>query len=248
MASYTFTINHFSKPIYKLLEVIRKIKQGDYKERFIYDKDNEFGEISKAFNDLIDTVEKNKKYIEDKNRDLQSLTSNIPGGVHRCRIENEEFYFDFLSGGCLNLLGYEKHEFKEIFNKKLFDLIYEKDRERVVTEIKEQLSKSNKYTVEYRVKRKDGSIIWLLDNGKIIKNRDGKIFSYNVVINITESKITQEDLRLSEERYRIVMSQTEDIIFEWNIEEDTISFSENWEKKFNYEPIIVDFSKKIYQS
>jgi len=44
------------------------------------------------------------------------------------------------------------------------------------------------------------------------------------------------------------MSQTEDIIFEWNIEEDTISFSENWGKKFNYEPIIFDISKKIYKS
>ena len=248
MASYTFAINHFSKPIYKLLEVIRKMKQGDYKERFTYDKDNEFGEISTAFNDLIDTVEKNKKYIEDKNRDLESLTSNIPGGVHRCRIENEEFYFDFLNGGCLNLLGYEKHEFKEIFNKKLIDFVFEKDRKRVVTEIKEQLSKSNKYTVEYRVKRKDGSLIWVLDNGKMIKNRDGKLFTYNVAINITKTKITQENLRLSEERYSIVMSQTEDIIFEWNIEEDTISFSENWGKKFNYEPIIFDISKKIYKS
>ena len=248
MASYTFAINHFSKPIYKLLEVIRKMKQGNYKERFIYDKDNEFGEISMAFNDLMDTVEKNKKYIEDKNRDLESLTSNIPGGVHRCRVENEGFYFDFLSGGCLNLLGYEKHEFKEIFNKRLINLVFENDRERVVTEIKEQLSKSNKYTVEYRVKRKDGSLIWILDNGKIIKNRDGKMFSYNVVINITEGKITQEELRLSEERYSIVMSQTEDIIFEWNIEEDTIDFSENWEKKFNYELIISDVTKKIYES
>lgn len=33
------------------------------------------------------------------------------------------------------------------------------------------------------------------------------MFSYNVVINITEGKITQEELRLSEERYSIVMSQ-----------------------------------------
>ncbi|HEX9026119.1 MAG TPA: diguanylate cyclase [Clostridium sp.] len=248
IASYTFTINYFSKPIYKLLEVIRKIKQGDFKDRFIYDKDNEFGEIATAFNDLIDTVEKNKKYIEEKNRDLQSLTSNIPGGVHRCRIENEELVLDFISGGCLNLLGYENHEFKEIFNKKLIDLICENDRERVATEIKEQLKNSNKYTVEYRLKRKDGSVIWLLDNGKTIETRDGKVFSYSVVINITESKIIQEELRLSEERYRIIMSQTEDVIFEWNINEDTINYSGNWENKFNYDSTIFNISKKIYET
>ena len=248
IVSYMFTINYFLKPMYKLLEVIRKIKQGNFKDRFIYDKNNEFGEIAKAFNDLIDNIEKNKEYIENKNIDLQSITSNIPGGVHRCRIENEEFFFDFLSDGCLNLFGYEKHEFKEIFDKKIIDLVYENDRERVVSEVKEQLIKSNKYTLEYRVKRKDGSAIWLLDNGQIIKNRDGKVFSYNVVINITESKIIQEKLRLSEERYRIIISQTEDIIFEWNINEDTINFSENWKNKFNYESTIDDISKKIYDT
>ena len=248
IASYAFTINHFSKPVYKLLEVIRKIKQGDTKDRFIYDKNNEFGEIAIAFNDLIDTVEKNKKHIEEKNRNLQSLTSNIPGGVHRNIIENGKHKLDFISGGCLNLLGYERHEFKEVFGKEIFDVIYEKDRERVEKEIKEQISKFNKFTVEYRIKRKDGSIIWLLDNGNIVKGRDGKTFSYSVVINITDAKIAQEELRLSEERYRIILSQTEDIIFEWDINEDIIYFSENFKKKFNYESTINDISKKIYET
>jgi len=56
MTSYAFVINYFSKPMYKLLDVIRKIKQGNYKDRFIYDKDNEIGEIAIAFNGLIDTL------------------------------------------------------------------------------------------------------------------------------------------------------------------------------------------------
>lgn len=248
MISYIFIINYFSKPIYKLLDVIRKIKQGDYRDRFIYDKDNEFGEIAEAFNDLIDNIEKNKRYIEAKNRDLKSLTSNVPGGVHRSKIVDGEFYFDFLSGGCLNLLGYEKHEFREIYNKKMIDLVYENDRERLIKEINEQLNKSNKYAVEYRIKQKDGNIIWVLDNGQIIKDRDGNLFSYNVAINITESKIIQEELKHSEERYRIIMSQTEDIIFEWDVIEDTIYFSENWKNKFNSIQVLENVSKNIFQT
>ncbi len=96
-------------------------------------------------------------------------------------------------------------------------------------DIREQISKYGKYTVEYRVKRSDGVNVWLLDNGQIVENSYGKLFSYSVVINITESKITQEELRMSEERYRIIMSQTEDAIFEWNIQKDTVYFSGNWE-------------------
>lgn len=248
IASYMFIINHFSKPLYKLLEVIRKIKQGNYKDRFIYKENNEFGEIATAFNDLIDNIEKNKKHTEEKNRNLQSLTSNVPGGVHRCRIENGEYILDFASSGCLNLLGYKKYEFKEIFGKKLGELIYEKDREQAISEIKEQLGKYNKYSVEYRIKQKDGTIIWVLDNGQIVRNRDGRIYIYSVAINITKSKSVQEELRLSEERYRIIISQTEDIIFEWNINEDAIYYSENWKSKFGYEPITADISQSIYKT
>lgn len=246
--SYILIINYFSKPIYKLLHVIRKIKQGDYRDRFIYDKDNEFGEIAEAFNDLIDNIEKNKQYIEAKNRDLKSLTSNVPGGVHRCKIVDGEFYFNFLSGGCLNLLGYEKNEFKDIYNKKMIDLVYENDRKRLIREIKEQLNKSSRYTVEYRIKQKDGSIIWVLDNGQIIKDRDGNVFSYNVTINITKSKIIMEELKHSEERYRIIMSQTEDIIFEWDVINDTVNFSENWKNRFDSLQVIQNVSKTMYHT
>lgn len=246
--SYIFIMKHFFKPLFNLLESIKKIKQGDYSDRFIYDKDNEFGEIAKAFNELISKIEKKRRYIENKNRELHCLTSNIPGGVHRNIIKNGEHIVDFLSGGCLNLLGYKRHEFRKMFGRKIFDAIYEEDRERVKMEINDQISKYNKFTVEYRIKRKDGSIIWLLDSGRVLQDRDGTVFSYNVAININDAKIAQEKLRLSEERYRIIMSQTEEIIFEWNVEDDTVSYSDNWKQKFNIESNISNISKKIYKS
>lgn len=245
---YIFVIKHFSMPLFKLLESIKRIKKGNYSDRFIYNKDDEFGEIATAFNGLIDKIQENKRHIENKNRNLQSLTSNIPGGVHRNVLENGEFILDFLSGGCLQLLGYERREFNRVFGKKIFDVIYEKDRERVKKEINEQISKHNKFNVEYRLVRKDGSIIWVIDNGQIVKDRNGKVFSYNVVININDAKIAQEKLRLSEERYRIIMSQTEDIIFQWDIKEDTFSHSDKWNRIFNEETDVNNISKKIYKT
>ncbi|GKX65740.1 sensor domain-containing diguanylate cyclase [Inconstantimicrobium mannanitabidum] len=243
--SYTFVVNYFSKPIYDLLEVIRKVREGNYKGRFVYKEDNEFGEISRAFNDLIERIEKKRKQIEDKNRDLESLTSNIPGGVHRNRIENGEYLIDYLSYGCLNILGYKPEEFHQFYGKSIFDLVYEKDRQRVQQEIIDQIRMFDKYTVEFRIKRKDGSIIWLIDNGRIVKDRDGKMYSYSVVLNITDAKIAEEKLRVSEERYRIIMSQTEDIIFEWDVKRDSIQYSKNLKDRFNVELNITEISKKL---
>ena len=33
------------------------------------------------------------------------------------------------------------------------------------------------------------------------------------------------------------MSQTSDVMFEWNIADDTITYSHNWKDKFGYQPI-----------
>lgn len=44
----------------------------------------------------------------------------------------------------------------------------------------------------------------------------------------------QEKLRLSLEKHQIVMAQTNDILFEWDIPGDRVNFSQNWQEKFGY--------------
>lgn len=40
----------------------------------------------------------------------------------------------------------------------------------------------------------------------------------------------------AQERYQLIMNQTTDVIFEWDIISDTLSYSDNWEKRFGYKP------------
>lgn len=54
---------------------------------------------------------------------------------------------------------------------------------------------------------------------------------------ITDRKREQEELRLRLEQHQIIMNQTTDILFEWDIRKDTLTFSANWHKKFGYDPI-----------
>ncbi|MEG1158277.1 MAG: diguanylate cyclase, partial [Christensenellaceae bacterium] len=62
---------------------------------------------------------------------------------------------------------------------------------------------------------------------------------------ITYRKREQEELRLRLEQHQIIMNQTTDILFEWDIRNDTVVFSSNWRKKFGYEPIASDISGRI---
>ncbi len=47
---------YFSKPLHGLIGSIHKMQQGDYTLRVAYQKNNEFGEIGEAFNQLMDRV------------------------------------------------------------------------------------------------------------------------------------------------------------------------------------------------
>ena len=60
-----------------------------------------------------------------------------------------------------------------------------------------------------------------------MRREDGREVFYCILLDITETKKAQEDLRLSLERHQIIMDQTNDIIFEWQVKQDTLTFSPN---------------------
>lgn len=58
----------------------------------------------------------------------------------------------------------------------------------------------------------------------------------------------REQLSLSMEQYQIILNQTTDIIFTWDIGKDTLTYSANWKKRFGYEPICSEISSWIPRS
>ena len=76
-------------------------------------------------------------------------------------------------------------------------------------------------------------------------DNEGREYFYSVIIDIDQTKHAQEELRLGLERYKIVMEQTNDIFFEWDIGSDTVVYSINWKAKFGYDPISEQASVRI---
>ena len=68
------------------------------------------------------------------------------------------------------------------------------------------------------MKTKDGRTVWILDKSKRVVGEDGNEYLNCVLTDITQIKQSQEELRLTMERYRIIQDQTNDIIFEGDIE------------------------------
>lgn len=189
-------------------------------------------------------AENSANELKERNDELEALTENIPGGVHQCANDMDLTLLS-MSSGFLNMFGYTREEISDYFQDKFIYMVHEEDRFNFVKAVCEQLTYSSNVEFEYRVQCKDGRIVWVLDRGRVIEDQECSETFFCMLLDITEQKAEMEELRLTLERHQIIMNQTTDIIFEWDITKDTLTFSSNWRKKFGYEAIKDSISEKI---
>lgn len=189
---------------------------------------------------------KNAKMLLDSNQKFEALADNIPGGVLRCATD-ESVTLDYVSDGCLRLLGCTREQFAEQYKNQYANLIYEKDREKAMKSMNRQLKHRHHVSLEFRVLDAGGKLHWVFHHGRVITESNNKQWQYVVLTDNTKAKETQEELRQSFERYRIVMEQSDSVIYEYKLEDDSAYVSENFKKKFGYELSQENFSTKLMQ-
>lgn len=178
----------------------------------------------------------------------QELFDALPGGVRQC-LNDRYLTIIKANPAFLSLLGFTQRELEERFHNHFLKLIHPADRKMVLTEIEKQIGDEQKAALNFRVLCNNGNYIWVIDHVQLIYKNDEECL-LSVMVDISETKDAKEELRLSLERYQIVMDQASDIIFEWDILKDTLVYSDNWRKKFGYrlatENITEEFSNIKY--
>ncbi|MGO9019473.1 MAG: PAS domain-containing protein [Syntrophobacteraceae bacterium] len=104
-----------------------------------------------------------------------------------------------------NLLGYEPNI---LSGMNILDLHTEEDREAVLRDFKILHEKGHVET-EHRMRRRDGSLTWVSLHAVMINDQ----LSFAYCQDITERKLAQEKLRESEERYRSVIMNMQDVFY-----------------------------------
>ncbi|NEX63568.1 EAL domain-containing protein [Noviherbaspirillum sp. 17J57-3] len=145
---------------------------------------------------------------------LSHLLANFDGLVYRC-LADSNWTMQFLSEGCMGLTGYLPGDFIANATISYEELIHPDDRSRVRDIIFDALRRNERFSLEYRIVRRDGAVRWVWERGTGIRDAHGACFALEgYVQDITQRKAAEDALQEAERRYRSIFENAIEGIFQ----------------------------------
>lgn len=162
-----------------------------------------------------------RKKAEDElartNKAMSTLMGNIQGIVYRCRNDGN-WTMEFMSEGTRDLTGYSPEDLLNNSKITYKDLIHEDDRDAIWADVQIAIKAKKHFQYTYRILTKRGEIRWVWEKGEGIFNVSGKLeFLEGFITDITERILGEKALRESEEKYRGIFENIQDVYYETTV-------------------------------
>ncbi|NVM30374.1 MAG: PAS domain-containing sensor histidine kinase [Candidatus Helarchaeota archaeon] len=124
-------------------------------------------------------------------------------------IVNQRYEIEFINDETLQRMsGYSK---EELIGTNALEFVHPDDHRKVLNALVMGFEKGEG-RVEARVLHKDGHVIWLELRGRTFRDVDGELKGIVISRDITERKQAELELRESEEKYRLICENANDLI------------------------------------
>lgn len=144
---------------------------------------------------------------------FRSLVAHLPGVVYRCAYDADSTV-EFISDAIAEISGYPASDFLHNQVRTLSSLVAPQDATRVDLVICECLAHKQPYVLEYRIIRADSTVRWVYEKGQGLFDDDGSLLWLDgVIFDITDYKKTQEQLHSSEEQFRQLTENINEVFF-----------------------------------
>lgn len=91
---------------------------------------------------------------------------------------------------------------------------------------------------------KDGQLKWIWISAQIMKG--SRPYFHCIFHDTTKDKNAYENLIISEKRFQVIISQTQDVIFEMDVKNNHVYYSEHYEKAFGYKVPLDNFPASMF--
>lgn len=115
-----------------------------------------------------------QQLVREKTATIDLLTDNIMGGLKMSE-DDEAYTMSYINEGLARMLGYTVEELEEMSGGTARGMVYGPDLEQALADVDRCFAQGPTYETEYRVRRKDGSLAWVLDSGRKVRTADGTV-------------------------------------------------------------------------
>ncbi len=143
----------------------------------------------------------------DSGRVLRALVGNLDGMVFRCALDSA-WTLHFVSDGCLALTGWRPEELVGSRVVSRERLTHEEDRAPVRAAIMAALADGARYTVEYRIRCRDGGEKWVRERGAGVVDERGERVLEGFVEDVSVQVASQSRLVEAELRFRSIFENS----------------------------------------
>jgi PAS domain S-box-containing protein len=128
---------------------------------------------------------------------LRSLVENIPGALYRCACD-QDWTMEWLSDEIMEISGYPAADFIHGRVRQFASVIHPDDREQVERSVMEAVLERRPFSLEYRIRRSDGEVRWVLERGQAQESGDGRRWLDGAIFDITVRRAAEQALRESQ--------------------------------------------------
>jgi PAS domain S-box-containing protein len=158
----------------------------EWHNRVVVDDD---GEVVAVFSQFQDVTER-----EEYQRRLETLISNLPGIVYRCRNE-PNWPMEFVGGECETLTGYTAGELERDEVVWGEEVLHPEDRERTWEVVQEAVADREPFEVEHRIRTADGETRWMWERGRGVFDAEGEpVALEGFITDVTERVVREREL------------------------------------------------------
>ena len=176
-------------------------------------------EFLEGFITDITQQKKNDEALKESRLLFETLAKTSPVGIFRTKLDG---FTTYVNPKWQELSGLT---FEQSLGFNWLNAVHPDDRNFLELKWKSDVSKLKESVAEYRFVKADGTISWVMGNAVPEKIENEVIGYIGTVTDITAHHIIEESLRKSEEKYRRIFENVQDVYYETSIDGKIIEVS-----------------------
>ena len=188
--------------------------------------------------------------LKEMQNQLKSLIDNIPSAVLRFYydIQRKEAKLVFISDRGFEMLGLSRKEYEVLYGNQDALVIFGENRERVIAALDSMIQTGQELHEEYHMHREDGSDIWLSMRSSVVAKEGEGYLIQSIASDVTEQKENLNRIGQEQEKLNTIAEMSADLIFEYDVVNDWMHYSNSRLDIIGQEMITEKYSKNIISS